>query len=55
MMAHPARYSFSFTIILGCTAAMPVQVQPAKLTPEQLRMGAILCPNKGLADEDPMS
>jgi 4-hydroxy-4-methyl-2-oxoglutarate aldolase len=49
------RILFSFVIILGCTAATPAQDQPSKLTPEQLRMGALLYPNKGLAGEDPMS
>ena len=41
------------TVLAGAGAAL-AQVQPSKLTPEQLRKGAILYPNPGLADEDPM-
>ena len=41
-------------IILGCAGATMAQDQPPRLTPEQLRKGATLYPNNGLADEDPM-
>jgi 4-hydroxy-4-methyl-2-oxoglutarate aldolase len=44
----------SLVVILGCTAVALAQDQPPKLTSEQLRKGAILYPNGGLADEDPM-
>lgn len=41
-------------IVFGCASATLAQDRSQKLTPEQLRRGATIYPNKGLTDEDPM-
>ena len=48
------RKTLCLLTVLSCATAAFAQDQPRKLTPDQLRKGAILYPNQGLPDEDPM-
>jgi regulator of RNase E activity RraA len=43
-----------FLTVLACALAALAQDQPRTFTPEQLRQGVTLYPNKGLPDQDPM-
>lgn len=50
---QPSRL-LSLLTILGCAGAALAQAPPPKPAPDQLRQGAALYPNPGLAQEDPM-